>query len=428
MPPSEKIPYTGPSIPGSVKEEFAKRFPYIDITDDELKQAEDLARSTIGVASLVERLKEIERIPRGTDGRRENLAEHSYMVALSTLEAARVLGLEVDTTKILAYSLCHDLLEAETGDTNTFSLTPEQQAEKAAREEAALEKMLTELPEEASRYLEAYEKGEDFEARFVKAIDKLAPTAVNEASGNMDVILEDLNVYTPDDLAVAHGTLNELYFKRFGEFPAVIAAHGLQCLILEQRMRDSVDAVPKSELQRSLTETERKFLVDTDSLLEHVDLESPDIKRRQIKQFYVAKNDDGSETRIRSINNSIFQQTKKSAGTIQREEDTILLDHMTPKVFEVSFEEKGIGHIIEKTRYIIPNEDGRSIEIDVYGGNLEGLVTAEIEFKGRDALIKAQAWQPSKPWLQKEVTEDGRFKNKNLSLLGGIQDLLSDKN
>ncbi len=38
------------------------------------------------------------------------------------------------------------------------------------------------------------------------------------------------------------------------------------------------------------------------------------------------------------------------------------------------------GHRIEKTRYLIPAEQGLVIELDHYAGALDGLVTAEVEF------------------------------------------------
>ena len=69
------------------------------------------------------------------------------------------------------------------------------------------------------------------------------------------------------------------------------------------------------------------------------------------------------------------------------------------------------GLRIEKTRYEIDAGDGRIIELDVYGGGLDGLVTAEVEFDSEEA---AEAFAPP-AWLGDDVTEDVRYKNQRLA-------------
>lgn len=68
---------------------------------------------------------------------------------------------------------------------------------------------------------------------------------------------------------------------------------------------------------------------------------------------------------------------------------------------------------IEKMRYEIP--DGkRKIEFDVYKGNLEGLLTAEVEF---NTIEESKSYEVPR-WFDKEVTKDNRYKNKNLARYG----------
>ena len=54
------------------------------------------------------------------------------------------------------------------------------------------------------------------------------------------------------------------------------------------------------------------------------------------------------------------------------------------------------------------------IELDVYDGALTGLLTAEVEFASLEASV---AFRPP-PWLNREITEDKRYKNKNLAVKG----------
>jgi adenylate cyclase len=69
------------------------------------------------------------------------------------------------------------------------------------------------------------------------------------------------------------------------------------------------------------------------------------------------------------------------------------------------------GRRIEKTRYEIDADDGLVIELDVYKGDLEGLVVAEVEFDSEEA---ADAFaEPD--WLGRDVTEDVRYKNQRLA-------------
>ncbi|MBO4567650.1 MAG: CYTH domain-containing protein [Bacteroidales bacterium] len=66
--------------------------------------------------------------------------------------------------------------------------------------------------------------------------------------------------------------------------------------------------------------------------------------------------------------------------------------------------------IIDKTRYLIKNADGRHTwEVDVFHGENEGLVMAEIELENENDPF-------DKPgWLGKEVTGDKRYYNSYLS-------------
>ena len=65
--------------------------------------------------------------------------------------------------------------------------------------------------------------------------------------------------------------------------------------------------------------------------------------------------------------------------------------------------------LVDKTRYLINNTDGKHTwEVDVYHGNKEGIMIAEIELGNENEPF-------DKPeWLGKEVTGDQRYYNSNL--------------
>jgi CYTH domain-containing protein len=62
---------------------------------------------------------------------------------------------------------------------------------------------------------------------------------------------------------------------------------------------------------------------------------------------------------------------------------------------------------------VLPH-DGVEIEVDVYEGDLEGLIVAEVEF---DSEERARGFEPP-AWLGDDVTGDERFLNENLAVNG----------
>jgi adenylate cyclase len=64
--------------------------------------------------------------------------------------------------------------------------------------------------------------------------------------------------------------------------------------------------------------------------------------------------------------------------------------------------------IIDKTRYIVPEESGLKFEVDEFYGDNDGLTVAEIELPSEDYEFK-------KPeWLGEEVTGDVKYYNSML--------------
>jgi len=150
-----------------------------------------------------------------------------------------------------------------------------------------------------------------------------------------------------------------------------------------------------------MPEIERKFLVQAvpDRLLG---------RGTTIRQGYLSI--EPVEVRIRSRDDEAHSLTVKSLGGLSREEVELPLtaaqfDELWPLV----------GAVIEKTRHLI-DVDGQKLEVDVYDGNLAGLVVAEMEFSSED---EAATFEPPS-WLGREVTTDLRFRNSALALAGRL--------
>lgn len=98
---------------------------------------------------------------------------------------------------------------------------------------------------------------------------------------------------------------------------------------------------------------------------------------------------------------------KKADATAQvcREEEMPL----TKEAYETLLS-KVDGRVITKKRYLIPYES-YTIELDVFAGELTGLVFAEVEFP--DETSAAEFVAPA--WFVEDVTFDDRFKNGRLA-------------
>ena len=131
----------------------------------------------------------------------------------------------------------------------------------------------------------------------------------------------------------------------------------------------------------------------------------------KIVQGYLSIDANGAEVRLRKIGERYFE-TYKGTGRLQRTELEIELSGDQFSTLWPGTE----GRRIEKIRYQI-REAGQKIELNVFRGNLEGLVLAEIEFPSRE---KSREFEPPN-WLGEEVTEDSRYKNQNLAQKGAPQ-------
>jgi putative hydrolases of HD superfamily len=130
----------------------------------------------------IDRLKTVIRQNYLADGsRRENTAEHSWHVTLMAMILSEHAAEAVDSARVLELLLVHDLVEIDAGDTFAYDSVGEQT--KAAREQAAAERIFGLLPAAQADYLRAawdeYEASATPEARFALALDRLMPMIHN---------------------------------------------------------------------------------------------------------------------------------------------------------------------------------------------------------------------------------------------------------
>jgi CYTH domain-containing protein len=146
-----------------------------------------------------------------------------------------------------------------------------------------------------------------------------------------------------------------------------------------------------------MPEIERKFLV------RDLPAEVRDRRSDHIRQGYLTL--EPVEVRIRSRSGRPHELTVKSAGGLSRAEINVPL---TPEQFDELW--PLVQRSIEKER-TVHELAGKSVEVDVYSGKLDGLVVAEVEF---DSEGEAQAFTPPS-WFDREVTTDGRYRNAALA-------------
>lgn len=151
-------------------------------------------------------------------------------------------------------------------------------------------------------------------------------------------------------------------------------------------------------------EIERKFHLDR--VPDQVEGRGPG---HTVAQGYLALHGDGTEVRIRRRGDRCTV-TVKSGGGLSRLE--VELDVDAERFCSLWPLTK--GRRIRKRRSTVPLGNGLLAELDVYEGELEGLVLAEVEF---ETVADSVSFQPP-PWLGREVTGDPDYLNQSLAVNG----------
>lgn len=139
----------------------------------------------------------------------------------------------------------------------------------------------------------------------------------------------------------------------------------------------------------------------------------PPLSTEHIIQGYLTKPGDSAAIRVRASEwqdgkKEAFITVKSPAKGLSRKEYEYEIPLEDAQEMMVLAE----GRFITKTRYRLEHTNGHVIELDIFDGELQGLVVAEIEVKSEDEKIDIPAW------FGKDVTHDTRYTNISLALNG----------
>lgn len=149
-------------------------------------------------------------------------------------------------------------------------------------------------------------------------------------------------------------------------------------------------------------EIEKKFLLR--------ELPTGMTKGTRIRQGYLSVGD--PEVRVRAKGEKFFLTGKSGAGFVREEREY----EISTEVFELLWSLTANARI-EKTRYEITGADGLVWEIDEFhSASIEKIFLAEVE-------LPDEATAPEIPpaiaaVIQSDVTDDQRYRNKNLAING----------
>ena len=155
-----------------------------------------------------------------------------------------------------------------------------------------------------------------------------------------------------------------------------------------------------SEMSHSSTkfqEIERKFLVVGDFL--------PEVQEAvEIRQGYLCRDKDMTvRVRIRGDKGYLTIKGRRKGISRFEWEKEISVEEALALLAQTD------SGCIEKTRHLVKNTDGKHVwEVDVFHGDNEGLIVAEIELSDENEPF-------DKPvWIGEEVTDDRRYYNAQL--------------
>lgn len=155
--------------------------------------------------------------------------------------------------------------------------------------------------------------------------------------------------------------------------------------------------------KKQVVEIERKFLVSNlEECLQH------HTKSITIVQGYLSF-DPARTVRIRKTDTKAFLTIKgksNETGDTRFEWEKEIKENEAIQLFDLC-----LGQTIRKTRYVVPYQS-HIFEIDVFSGNHQGLVIAEIELSSSSEKVDLPKW------IGQEVTGDNRYYNSVLAKEG----------
>lgn len=160
-----------------------------------------------------------------------------------------------------------------------------------------------------------------------------------------------------------------------------------------------------------MIEIERKFILRDAAVINELKARDIGTEQKEVTQIYV-KITPLEEIRFREAS-GVFTITQKSGVGLAREENESETD---AKSFKKAIK-NAVAAPIKKTRFLF-EPDGTACNVDIFHGTLEGLVTFEAEFASEREAAEFNPPEFIAAHIASEVTEDERYKNKNLALFG----------
>ena len=152
-----------------------------------------------------------------------------------------------------------------------------------------------------------------------------------------------------------------------------------------------------------MAEIERSFLLKGDP--------PGDADRvERIEQGYIAIDRDGTEVRMRRRAGALTLTVKSPDPGRTRAEEEIELDGARfERLWPLT-----AGRRLVKDRHLLALPGDRTAELDVYIGALAGLRVVEVEFPSEEESDRFEI----PDWFGREVTEDQRYRNRELAVHG----------
>jgi len=179
------------------------------------------ARAAIQVGALASQQVETKRTRcLHPDGRDENVAEHSLMLAKVAPELATLLYPELDANLVARFATLHDDVEIYVGDTPTDMLSDLDPVAKEKRELSGLHKIEKEYAQIPSyvTLMQQYEAQSVSEARFVRAVDKLMVLLIHFPNEGATLRAN----YSHEDYLKSERDLLARDIHKYGEFDKIM--------------------------------------------------------------------------------------------------------------------------------------------------------------------------------------------------------------
>ncbi len=173
--------------PAALADDWQDLYTYaVGLLDQTGFRLDTVTTARLRFLAEADRLKTELRATSLFDGsRRENSAEHSWHLALFALTLSEHAIRPVDTDRVIAMLLIHDLVEIDAGDLPIHTIASDQGA-KVEDERRAAQRLFGILPGEQGKVLHAlwaeFEAAETDDAIFAKALDRVQPVMANLAT------------------------------------------------------------------------------------------------------------------------------------------------------------------------------------------------------------------------------------------------------